>query len=68
MQSRWHRGVSSMWRERKREGERERERKKEGKKHSYFSTADTLVRRITQTVTGQSCETFNPGVEVKGGS
>lgn len=53
--------------EREKEREKRRERKRE-KKHSYFSTADTLVRRITQTVTGQSCETFNPGVEVKGGS
>lgn len=70
MQSRWHRGVSSVWRERKREEEREKRRKKEKKTHAYSlfsSSTDTLIMHITQTVTVWSYKTLNPGAEVKGG-
>lgn len=69
MQSRWHRGVSSVWRERKREGESEKEKERE-KTHAYFlfsSSTDTLITHITQTVTTLSSKTLNPGVEAKGG-
>lgn len=65
MQSRWHRGVSSVWREGKREKKR-----KGGKTHAYSefsSSTDTLIGRITQTVTEPGCETLNPAGEVKGG-
>lgn len=60
MQSRWHRGVSSVRREKK-----EKERVKR-KKHAYSlfsSSTDTLIVHITQTVTVLSCKTLNPGVE-----
>lgn len=70
MQSRWHRGVSSVWRERKREGEKEKEKEREKKTHAYSlfsSSTDTLIMHITQTVTVLSCKTLNPGVEAKGG-
>lgn len=71
MQSRWHRGVSTVRRERKREGEREK-RGRRGKKnlHAYSlfsSSTDTLIMHITQTVTVLSSKTLNPGVEAKGG-
>lgn len=54
-------------------GEEERE-KREGKRggetHAYSnfsSSTDTLIGRITQTVTEPGCETLNPAGEVKGG-
>lgn len=68
MQSRWHRGVSTVRRERikrRREGE-----KGEKRTHAYclfLSTADTLITHITQTVTVLSCKTFNPEVEARSG-
>lgn len=70
MQSRWHRGVSSVWRERKREEGREKEKEGEKKTHAYSlfsSSTDTLIVHITQTVTVLSYKTLNPGAEVKGG-
>lgn len=62
MQSRWHRGVSSVWRERKRGEEGERRKKREKKKknpHAYSafsSSTDTPISHITQTVTASSCK------------
>lgn len=54
--------------------ERRKERKeKEGEgggTHAYSdfsSSTDTLIGRITQTVTEPGCETLNPAGEVKGG-
>lgn len=55
-------------------GGKEREKRGEGKgggePHAYSessSSTDTLIGRITQTVTEPSCETLNPAGEVKGG-
>lgn len=56
------------------EGRKERKEEKVrgggGKPHAYSessSSTDTLIGRITQTVTEPSCETLNPAGEVKGG-